>query len=135
MRDLIVSFLPFVILIVIFLVVSRRHGQTYKDYLAKHSAETTKMADEQRAKRAAIERQTNSLGRVAVAVENRAMFFLMGLPPDLNLLIVEKGGHIPHEVQIATLNQNPERFTQTNHADHPKDWVAHTLFGGTSNFW
>lgn len=64
-----------------------------------------------------------------------AMFFLKGLPRDLDVLIVEKGRHITHADQIATGFRNREELPQINTSDHPKDWVFNSLLGGNSNCW
>ncbi|MEM8869363.1 MAG: GMC family oxidoreductase [Pseudomonadota bacterium] len=64
-----------------------------------------------------------------------AFFFLMGLPRDLSVLIVEKGGFADHAQQLETGIPGLESFRQTNTSGHPKEWVAHSTFGGNSNCW
>lgn len=64
-----------------------------------------------------------------------SMFFLKGLPPDLSVLIVEKGQFQPHQDQTQVGIFGLEQIAQNNHSDHRKDWVAHTTFGGNSNCW
>ncbi|MEC7760488.1 MAG: hypothetical protein VX874_01090 [Pseudomonadota bacterium] len=71
MIDLLVAWAPILILIVVFVVVSRRQSASYRDYLAKHSAETEKMAAQQSATREAVEAQTAALERIAAALEAR----------------------------------------------------------------
>ncbi len=64
-----------------------------------------------------------------------AMFFLRGLPRDLNVLIIEKGPLQPHERQVAEDFQGKETVTLRNSSGHEKEWVAHSIFGGNSNCW
>ncbi len=64
-----------------------------------------------------------------------AMFFLRGLPPGLDVLVIEKGRHIPHGEQLETGFRNLEDIPQDNSSDHEKDWVFHSLLGGNSNCW
>lgn len=64
-----------------------------------------------------------------------SMFFLKGLSPELRVLVVEKGAFLSHAAQsdIQPLSADPIR--QDNASGEPKEWVAHTLFGGNSNCW
>lgn len=64
-----------------------------------------------------------------------AMFFLHGLPPGLRVLIVEKGGIVPWERQVRDRVRPKEEIRIDNRSGHPKEFVAHTLFGGNSNCW
>ncbi len=64
-----------------------------------------------------------------------AMFFLYGLPAGTRALIVEKGGIIPHDEQLAALDRPREDYAMQNLSDRPKEWVAHRMFGGNSNCW
>lgn len=65
-----------------------------------------------------------------------SMFFLHGLDPRLSVLVVEKGGFVPHERQ---LREGQGRFAEDlrmeSRAAETKRWVAHTMFGGNSNCW
>lgn len=65
-----------------------------------------------------------------------AMYFLWGLPTNLRVLLVEKGGWHDHADQVAEQRTNGEENFRLS-ADHPdnKDWVAHSTFGGNSNCW
>lgn len=63
------------------------------------------------------------------------MFFLRGLPKNLRVLVVEKGGVQPHGDQIANGTGIDENIKMDNRAEDSKKWVAHTLFGGNSNCW
>ncbi len=51
------------------------------------------------------------------------------------MLFVEKGRVQSHDDQISTAIHGLENIRQTNHTDHQKDWVAHSVFGGNSNCW
>jgi choline dehydrogenase-like flavoprotein len=64
-----------------------------------------------------------------------AMFFLGGLRSGLRVLVVEKGQVIDHDTQLSTRTRPQEVFAHENLSDHPKEWVAHTMFGGNSNCW
>ncbi len=64
-----------------------------------------------------------------------SMFFLLGLPRDLRVLIVEKGGIVPWERQVLNAERPAEPIRVENSSDMPKSFVAHTLFGGNSNCW
>ncbi|MBO9446302.1 GMC family oxidoreductase [Ruegeria sp. R14_0] len=64
-----------------------------------------------------------------------AMFFGHGLPPDLNVLFVEKGVEYTHADQIENGWAVRETFNQRNSSGLKKNWVAFTLFGGNSNYW
>ncbi|WP_170409134.1 GMC oxidoreductase [Ruegeria atlantica] len=64
-----------------------------------------------------------------------AMFFGHGLPPDLNVLFVEKGVEYPHSDQLENGWAVRETFNQRNSSGLTKNWVAFTLFGGNSNYW
>lgn len=64
-----------------------------------------------------------------------AMFFLMGLPQGLSVLVIEKGPVQPHEDQLARGLGGAEDFAQDNRSGHRKDWIAHSLFGGNSHCW
>ncbi len=59
-----------------------------------------------------------------------AMFFLYGLPRNLSVLVVEKGGFVSHEEQIAT--PLPYESFKSN---SEKPWIARSAFGGNSNCW
>jgi choline dehydrogenase-like flavoprotein len=63
-----------------------------------------------------------------------AMFFLLGLPPGLKVLVVEKGPLRDHE-DVLKNGLTPEVFQMTNLSGKPKEWVAHSQFGGNSNCW
>lgn len=60
-----------------------------------------------------------------------SMFFLFGLPPDLSVLVVEKGDVRGHAQLRDTFGQDYESF-QSNSS---KRWTARTVFGGNSNCW
>lgn len=64
-----------------------------------------------------------------------SMFFLYGLPKDLSVLIVEKGGIQEHWDQIENQINGLEEWPMSNTSGHEKEWVAHTVFGGNSNCW
>jgi choline dehydrogenase-like flavoprotein len=65
-----------------------------------------------------------------------AMFFLLGLPTDLSVLVVEKGTRQSHDAQLALRHiPNREHFAQTDNSGLGKEWVAHSLWGGNSNCW
>ncbi|WP_158541276.1 GMC oxidoreductase [Ruegeria sp. A3M17] len=63
------------------------------------------------------------------------MFFGHGLPPDLNVLFVEKGVEYTHSDQIENGPAVQETFTQRNTSGLKKNWLAYTLLGGNSNYW
>ena len=64
-----------------------------------------------------------------------SMFFLRGLPTDLRVLVIEKGGIVSHPDQLVGASRNREDFAMDNTSGHRKTWVAHSLFGGNSNCW
>lgn len=64
-----------------------------------------------------------------------AQFFLLGLPKGVRVLIVEKGEVIPWDEQIHDKRRPQEDIRIENTSDHPKDFIANTLFGGNSNCW
>lgn len=64
-----------------------------------------------------------------------AQFFQMGLPPELRVLIVEKGGIVPWDAQVHEEKRPQERIRVENASSRPKGFVAHSLFGGNSNCW
>tara|TARA_R110000868_G_scaffold167895_10_gene402432 strand:- start:2100 stop:3506 length:1407 start_codon:yes stop_codon:yes gene_type:complete len=63
-----------------------------------------------------------------------SMFFLRELSKSLSVLVIEKGDVIDHATQLAK-GRVEETFSQTNHSDDEKTWVAHSMFGGNSNCW
>ncbi len=65
-----------------------------------------------------------------------AMFFLLGLSPELRVLIVEKGELATHEDWVGSVRgQYRDRVEIETSAHIEKDFIAHTLFGGNSNCW
>lgn len=72
---------------------------------------------------------------VIVGSSFSAMFFLLGLPPNLDVLIVEKGGIVPWDLQVQDRERPKEDIRVENSSDAEKTFVAHTLFGGNSNCW
>ena len=64
-----------------------------------------------------------------------AMFFLMGLPRGLNVLVVERGNVIPWNDQVFDRKRPAENLNIKNLSDHGKTFQMHTLFGGNSNCW
>lgn len=64
-----------------------------------------------------------------------AMFFVNALPPDLRVLVVEKGKLHLHADELLDGRHTEEVFNHENRSDVRKDWVAHTQFGGNSNCW
>jgi len=77
---------------------------------------------------------------VIVGTSFAAMFFARHLPRPLaergRILFVEKGALRPHAAQLDAQTIGPmETIAQRNRSDAPKDWTAHTMFGGNSNCW
>ncbi len=74
---------------------------------------------------------------IVVGSSFAAHFFVYGLPKNRRVLFVEKGQYISHDDQIKrgapTLPEEPVNLKNTS--PHPKEWIAHTLFGGNSNCW
>lgn len=65
-----------------------------------------------------------------------AMFFARELPPAARVLFLEKGQVHTHAERMAQADQfGAETFSMTNTSAHPKEWVAHSTFGGNSNCW
>ncbi|GGA06053.1 GMC oxidoreductase [Neptunicoccus cionae] len=64
-----------------------------------------------------------------------AMFFLRGLPENLRVLVVEKGGIQLHADQLKNNIRVDEDIAVDNRSGYRKRWKAHTLFGGNSNCW
>lgn len=64
-----------------------------------------------------------------------AMFFLLGLPRGLRVLILEKGTVQEHADQITQGTQGLEAFEGNNTSGTVKHWTAHSVFGGNSNCW
>jgi choline dehydrogenase-like flavoprotein len=64
-----------------------------------------------------------------------AMFLLRGLPPDWEVLLVEKGPLVDHAAQLAARGLPAEAIPQDNRSGLPKDWTLHPVHGGNSNCW
>lgn len=64
-----------------------------------------------------------------------SMFFVLGLPRHLSVLVVEKGRLHSHAAVILQGLPAIDGYTQDNRSGAEKVWVAHTMFGGNSNCW
>ncbi len=65
-----------------------------------------------------------------------AMFFLKSVPTDFRVLIVEKGPFLEHYDFVDQREVHGlEDIEIESHAEHRKNWVAHSTFGGNSNCW
>ncbi|MBM7067692.1 GMC oxidoreductase [Actibacterium sp. 188UL27-1] len=65
-----------------------------------------------------------------------AMYFVLGLPSDLRVLMIEKGGFEDHADQVFERRiPGREDFRLGDRHPDTKEWVAHTTFGGNSNCW
>ncbi|MBL3593980.1 GMC family oxidoreductase [Rhodovulum sulfidophilum] len=64
-----------------------------------------------------------------------AMFFILGLPSDLSVLVVEKGAIFTWDQQVREGQRPREEIRIRNGSNQPKEFIAHTLFGGNSNCW
>ncbi|MEL6523307.1 MAG: GMC family oxidoreductase [Pseudomonadota bacterium] len=65
-----------------------------------------------------------------------AMYFCLGLPQHLRVLMVEKGGWHEHSDHMdARKTVGAETFRRSPQHAANKDWVAHSTFGGNSNCW
>jgi choline dehydrogenase-like flavoprotein len=75
---------------------------------------------------------------IVVGSSFSAMFFAYGLRRHRkpSVLVVERGLFASHADQVQDLDTRPyETFSQANHSEMPKRWVASKLFGGNSNCW
>ncbi len=64
-----------------------------------------------------------------------AQFFQLGLPPELRVLIVEKGEFVSWDAQLHDGMRPKEEIRVENTSSRPKGFVAHSMFGGNSNCW
>lgn len=73
---------------------------------------------------------------VVVGTSFAALFFAYGLPPGMRVLFLEKGERHTHAERIARRAEfGVETIRQSNTAKSPKEWIAHSTFGGNSNCW
>ena len=71
---------------------------------------------------------------VLVGSSFAAMFFARALPPDLDILIVEKGAFRPYDAQVRSGWRAGEKITQRNTSGIEKHWLSYIVFGGNSEF-
>ncbi len=64
-----------------------------------------------------------------------SMFFINGLPDDLNVLIVEAGPIKPHSELTEDRRGHEHPVTMVNLSGKAKTWFSSRLFGGNSNCW
>ena len=70
--DALLTFIPFLVLIAVVVLMARRQNANYKSYLEEHAAEARKATEAQERSRVAIQEQTKVLERIADALEKRS---------------------------------------------------------------
>lgn len=64
-----------------------------------------------------------------------SMFFILALPRNLRILVLEKGARERHEDMRNLYDDLYEPLDIENSSGSEKEFVAHTVFGGNSNCW
>lgn len=72
---------------------------------------------------------------VLVGSSFASMFFLRGLPPELSVLIVERGDLVPHADLLGGWVGPDVEPPTDNASSRNKSWVVSAIFGGNSNCW
>jgi choline dehydrogenase-like flavoprotein len=73
---------------------------------------------------------------ICVGTSFSTMFFARELPKGTRVLFVEKGRRHTHAERVAGRSDfGREEFIQRNAGPIPKEWTAHSTFGGNSNCW
>lgn len=72
---------------------------------------------------------------VLVGSSFASMFFLRGLPPELSVLIIERGDVVSHATQGSGWTGPDVAPPVDNASNREKSWVVSSIFGGNSNCW
>ena len=64
-----------------------------------------------------------------------SMFYLLGLPASLSVLIIESGPVLSHREILADNTDTSVDVAQKNRSGREKTWVKNSVFGGDSNCW